>query len=288
MTPARIKADKEGFRAELEIALNDLVMLLELPNSAVTITNFDISGGQTITIELKMSITGWNDLIMMAAPANQQMQTAGSTFLNCLGVTPESFILAMLSASGSLETSISGSNSDEIAGRMTATSAAGGGTGGISLNSFNMQVNKLGQTMELSGSASLNDVQTFIGCAMRNYLPGTYKVENLQYSLTKAPDSTPVQTLEGGLTGLAQKSGPNWLVSFPSETTSSMNITVNAPSGMSIISIEGGQKTGDRSAVSTGGDFTVTYGKAGADYTIWIIAAVVILLLLVLTRKKKK
>jgi hypothetical protein len=68
-----------------------------------------------------------------------------------------------------------------------------------------------------------------------------------------------------------------------------MDITVKAPSGFSIISVEGGEKTDSRTAVSTAGeDFTVTYKEAGDDMTMWIIVAVVIILLLVVASRRKK
>jgi hypothetical protein len=58
---------------------------------------------------------------------------------------------------------------------------------------------------------------------------------------------------------------------------------------MSVLSVEGGEKTGDRSATSTPGeDFTVTYGpKGGLDMNLVIIAIVVVLVLFLLLRKKK-
>jgi len=89
--------------------------------------------------------------------------------------------------------------------------------------------------------------------------------------------------------GLAQKSGGAYEVSFPAEVTADMSITVNVPSSMSILSVEGGEKTSERSATSTPGEeFTVTYGpKGGMDMNLIIIAVIVVLVLVFLLRKKK-
>ncbi len=97
-----------------------------------------------------------------------------------------------------------------------------------------------------------------------------------------------MQSIEGQLTSLALKSGGNLEVSFPAAMTASMDITVNPPSGMDVLSVSGGEKSGS-SAISSGGDFTVVYGKGGFDWTlIAIIAVVVIVLLLLLSKRKKK
>jgi len=74
------------------------------------------------------------------------------------------------------------------------------------------------------------------------------------------------------------------------QVTTDMSITLNIPSGMSVLSVDGGQKTGDRTATSSPGeDFSVTYGQAGSDMTIWIIAGVIVVaLIFLLARKKKK
>jgi hypothetical protein len=40
--------------------------------------------------------------------------------------------------------------------------------------------------------------------------------------------------------------------------------------------------------VELSGDFKVTYGKPGQDYTLWIIAAVIVIVLFALFRRKGK
>jgi hypothetical protein len=118
--------------------------------------------------------------------------------------------------------------------------------------------------------------------------PGTYTVTNLDYTFSKNSEGGGMQSLSVNINNFATQSGSNWQVSFPSSVTSDMDITVNIPSGLSIITVEGGEKTSDTSAVSTGGDFKVTYGKPGQDYTLWIIAAVIVIVLFALFRRKGK
>jgi hypothetical protein len=55
---------------------------------------------------------------------------------------------------------------------------------------------------------------------------------------------------------------------------------------MSILSVSGGRKTSERTAVSNQGE-DLTYGEAGEDYTMWILIAVGVLLLIFLAKRKK-
>ncbi len=280
----QMQQDPQAFRLDIESTLNEMFSLLPIASKPqVSISQFSVSGGETLTVVLKMSVQGWNDL--MATLASLDAQGTDSDLMSCMGLSSDAMTSAMLSAGMTATISLSASG-DTISTNLDISGS--GGFGNQILQSSDMQMQKTGAVTTMSGSVSFTDAQTFISCVMKDYLPGEYLIENLRYSLVTSADSEAVQTIEGAMTGLGQKSGGTYKVSFPAEVTAGINITVNAPSSMSISSVSGGEKTGDRSATSSPGeDFTVTYGpKGGLDMNLIIIAVVVVLVLFLLLRKK--
>lgn len=280
-----IQQDASQLRSDIEQTLNDQLSTLSItPKPTVSISSFQMSGDEVLTIRLNVLITGWNGFAKAVASASS-MQDTDQGLAECLGLSSADTVSSLLGSDFSAVASVTGSG-NSVSGSMTVASAAPLASAGI--RSMDASVAKSNETVTLSGSASLADASTFVSCLMKDYLPGEYGAEGFHYSLSGSIDGT-VQTLDGSLTSFARKSNGNWVVSFPSGVTSNMSITVNTPSSMSILSVDGGQKTGPQSAVSSPGqDFTVTYGQKGADYTMWIIAAVVIVVIILLASRRKK
>jgi|GEM_PF-4315415 len=282
-----IQEDPEGFRTDMESLANELLSALGLPQAPqISISELTISGADTLTITIKMTVSDWNDFLATLVGLSYSSPVQGSSFLNCLGTSPESLTAAMLGAGVSTTVSMSSSGSS-ISGRIEINSESGS-VGGVFLNSFNVLLTKTGSRAEFFGSASLSDVGQFITCAMQDYLPGDYTVDSLSYSLVKTQGSDATQVLETDITSLAEASNGNLEVSFMADFTDSVDVTVNAPSSMDIVSVSGGTKS-SRSATASGGeDFTVVYGKGGGfDMTLVIVAVVIVLILALLLRPKK-
>jgi hypothetical protein len=279
-----VQEDLAGTKSLLESAVNDAFSELPfLTNPSLKITSFSLSGDDPYQLRVSMELRDWGDFLTSLLYLYSQSNP--NSYMACADIDMSSALSALQDAGYS--SSISVKSDGTILDLAIATSSGGQPAQESVADTSNLQVSKAGSSLSMSGLAFLEDPSLFLKCIIQPEMPGDYALESFDYTLSAFSGLSEL-TIDAELTDMAQKSGSNWVVSFPAETTSAMNITLNAPPGMSIISVEGGQKTGDRSAVSTGGDFTVTYGKAGADYTMWMIAAVVIILLLALARKKKK
>jgi len=245
-----------------------------------------VIGDEALTIKLNMRISGWNEFAAQLMSTGVTEDSEQLSFAECMGLSSEEAATSLLGSDFTAIASITGSGSS-VSGSMELTAPAPLDSAAIQSMSANMA--KSDQTTTFSGSVTLSDASAFVSCLMKDYIPGEYSITGLQYSFSGSIEGA-TQTLDGTFTSLAQKSNNKWKVTFPSSATPDMNITINTPSGMSILSVLGGQKASDHSATSTPGEeFTVTYGQAGTDMTIWIIAAVVVVaLVFLLTRKKKK
>jgi hypothetical protein len=187
---------------------------------------------------------------------------------------------AILLAGGSAEMTVKGEGS-EFSLDFSATLS--GLTG-----SWSAEASNKGGVFQSKQMMSGDDTGTFLRCSLAADFISAYDIESLDLLVSKTRDAQGVFTSSAKISNLASRSGQNWQVSFPADVTELMDITIRAPSGMSILSVSGGRKTGERTAVSTSGeDFTVTYGEAGEDYTMWILIAVGVLLLIFLAKRKK-
>lgn len=286
---AVLESDPQGFKADLESALNEAfaaMSLLQTPQ--VSITEFSISGSSTVQIRLKVSVSGWAEFMAAISALSSPTSSTQGDLMACLGINQNDLALSMLNA-GSATTAVISSSGGVVTGRIDTSAQQGGPLGIVALSALNAEMSKSGMTTSIDVSASVLETPELLKCLMHGYLPGDYNVQSLDYALAKSSGGAAMQSLEGQLTGVAVKSGGNMEVSFPAEAVDSMNITINPPSGMDILSVSGGQKSGN-SAVSTGGEFRVVYGKGGGiDMTlIAAIVAVVLVLLLLLSRRKKK
>jgi len=283
-----LEADPQGFKSDLESAINEafanMTLLPQKPQ--VSITEFSISGSNSVRITMKLSVSGWGEFMSMLSALSYQ-NASQSNFLACLGLNPNDLVLSIMNSDSTTTITVS-SSQGSITGRLDVNSQQGNALGTVVLTSLNARISKSGPKTEIDASASVTDTQTLLKCMMQGYVPGNYGVESVSYTLAKSSEGQAMQSIEGKLTSLALKSGSNLEVSFPAETAASMGITVNPPSGMDVLSVSGGEKSGN-SAVSSGGEFKVVYGKGGFDLMlIAAIVIVVVVLLLLLSRRKKK
>lgn len=284
-----LEADPQGFKSDLESAVNEVFanMTLLPQKPQISITEFSISGSNSVRIALKMSISGWGEFMSILSALSYQ-NTSQSDFLVCLGLNPNDLVLSIMNADSTTAITVSSSHGS-ITGRVDVNAQQGNALGTVALSSLNAEISKSGSKTDIDASATVTDTQALLKCVMQGYLPGNYGVESVSYALAKSSGGQAMQSIEGKLTNLAIKSGGNLEVSFPAATTASMSITVNPPSGMDILSVSGGQKSGNSAVSSGSGEFKVVYGKGGFD--LMLIAAIVIVviaLMLLLSRRKKK
>jgi len=289
MDVALIEADPQGFKADLESLFNEVFANLTLPQKPqMSITQFSMSGTDTVQIQTAMSITGWNDFMATLAAMSYQTDAIQSSFINCMGLSANDVALSILTSDSATTTTLS-SSGGSISGRMEITASEGNALSSVMLESLNAEISKSGAVTDISASASVSDTQTLLKCIMQGYLPGDYEIGNIEYGLAKSSGQDgAMQRISGGLKSLATASGGNRVVTFPAVATESMSITVKTPAGMSVLSVVGGEGSGSSATSTPGEEFTVTYGKvSGFDTNLIIIIVVVVLALLLLSRKKK-
>jgi hypothetical protein len=268
----------------LETSINNAFFQMPIVSTPkLEIINFEISGFLILDFSLTAIVRDWREFIAASEYQGYLSYNDGEDFMSCLGISQEGFFADVLDASEDISIKLVG---DERG--ISATLSVNGSAPLNLLESFDISIDTINSQSTFSGEVifTKSDVME---CIMKNYLLGDYILEQVDYSLIKeSEENNSNYYLEAKVLGIASKTGDKWQVSFPAEVTSDMDITVKAPSGMSILSVSGGRKTSERTAVSTSGeDFTVTYGEAGEDYTMWILIAVGVLLLIFLAKRKK-
>jgi hypothetical protein len=139
-------------------------------------------------------------------------------------------------------------------------------------------------------SIASGDPESFAACFFNPRIFEVGSMESFEYKFIKGREASIASyELSAKFNNAAKSIGSNGAqIDIAGAFTNEIEVTINAPSGMSILSVSGGRKTSERTAVSTSGeDFTVTYGEAGEDYTMWILIAVGVLLLIFLAKRKK-
>jgi len=292
-----IQADPAVAESEFEAQLNELFSQMPLDmRPRISIDELGITGSDTLSITLKMTIEGWSDFIASVIAMSYQQDNEDRDFLTCLGLSVEELVSATLGSSSRSTMSVSGSG-DRISGSVNTVLLDDKTASWPSLESMDAELSKTGMTMTLQGSVIVKDVQTLMTCVVRSYMPGDYTIENLDYTLVRGKDGMAMQSLSGRIIDLGKKSGGEYQLSFPEEMTLDFDVIVNVPAGMEIKSVSGGNITSSRSAMSEIGEiFTVTYGRAepgpvvGLDTNMVIVVGIVLflLILLLVTRRRSR
>jgi hypothetical protein len=281
-----VELGAQMIKREIEDTFNEIFSSsLFISRPSVIINGIELkesAGGYSLTLD--MTITGWGELMSYLTYLDDSEEGMP---LSCLGISEHEILGSIIGVESESHIEVIASD-NSIGGKVKSSLRSSSAPSRVTLQYLNIELSKIGDETTLQGSATFNDMSSAMSCLMKIALPGEYIVSSIDYTITKPFGGQAIQSLEATLEGIAKKSGEKWRVEIPAEVTSDMDITVKAPSGMSILSVSGGRKTGERAAVSNQGeDFTVTYGEAEEDYTMWILIAVGVLLLIFLAKRKK-
>ncbi len=274
--PELIQADLDGFKADLQDAMNELFALMPVETTpAAAITEFGLTGGETLGFTLKMELEGWNAFFAASTAAGYQDDPPSADFVRCLGIDTADVVSSLLSAQSETAMTLTASG-DRISGSVASSGQA---SGQDVIKSMALDIGKSGAKTDIRGSLVVSDAKVLLTCMAQGYLPGDYVMGSIDFMLVKSRGAESAsQSIESELAGLAVKSGENYVVSFPAEMTRDFDVTVKIPSGLSILSVEGGTSSGSTAVSEEGKEFKVTYGKGGfkLDMTMIIIIAVIL------------
>lgn len=277
-------------KTDLEASVNEMFSLLPSTiKPTLTVDELSFSGGQQISFSARMSVSNWKPVMASLMALSYEGDMEGLELLGCMGMDPEGLAEAVLSSGmGRITIDASGSG-----GRVDATITVRDSVNppiGVSIESMDLRIEKHGTVMNIDGSVRISDLQTFMDCTVQGYLPGDYRVENVEYTLTKERDAEGTAVLEGRIEGFGSKVKEDIELSFPAEVTEELNVTINVPGGFEILALEGGTQSGNSVNLMAGEEGRIVYGQKKRDFisdNLWLIVIVVVLLLILLLRRRK-
>lgn len=285
--------DTEKLRLGLQEGLNSVIGdLAALPTKpSLVINDLELSGVFIIDFSMSATVEGWEEFAAAMAALGYSQAPETSDMLGCLGFEIEELTTFFLEPGLDVEAKIAGSDGT-ISAHIGATSDQPKAQGGVHLESIDFDISKSGREITLEGTIGVTDAQRLIGCIMENYMPGEYDTNSFDYVMSKSSSSDKAsQEFECRLSGLAEKSGEEWIVAVPREMTIDTDVRVNVPSGMAVSSVSGGEQEGEGAAVSNlGEEFIVIYGPKGAaglDMTQLLMIAIAIIIILALLSRRR-
>ncbi len=283
-----IQTHTEEFKQEIEAAIQSDFAMIPISAPQISIDRLELTGAGTLTLELEATVSGWGAFFSKIVEMSYQEDVEGAEFLECIGLTPQDLMSAILGSNSRTTVGIDASGSS-VSG--TIESVLGGEDPDIGILSAALEADKSGSTLTMEGTATLADAPRFMSCALQLYMPGDYTIKSMDYSASKTGEEEITNILEMRIEGLAEIEDGEMSVSFPEEMTTDLDVVVNTPESLSVSSVKGGNQTDGGTAQSgIGEEFEVTYGRpeGGMDLAlIAVVAAIIIVVLAAVAMKKR-